>query len=143
MNKKIISIVLGIALLGVVAGLLARFVAGPVAFPVSELQAGRVVLTSYFEAWQKEQPQVMYGFISSRDQVVVSEAEYVQQYLEVPIAPLKYVIDSINGSGDEISAQVTVYWPGVEQDEADKKTEQFYLVKEATWKINEKKSLAK
>ena len=143
MNKKILIIILCIGLLGMLAGLLSRVLSGPAAFPVAELNASRKVLVGYFEAWQKEQPDTMYAFISSRDKAVVSAAEYVQQFNDLPVAPLKYSIDSLTGSGSEVHAVVTVYWPGVEQDDLDKKQEQFFLVKEATWKINEKKSLAK
>ena len=143
MNKKILSIILGICLLGVFAGFLARAFSGHAAFPATELNASRKVLVSYFEAWQKEQPEAMYTLISARDKAVVSAVEYVQQFNDMPVAPLKYSIDSLSGAGSEVHAAVTVYWPGVEQDDMDKKQEQFFLVKEATWKINEKKSLAK
>lgn len=144
-NIKLILILLIVCLLGILAGITGRLVISRSGPALADVAAVRLVLKAYFSAWQAENPEQMYDYISAEDRAVVSLAEYVQQFKDYPIAPLQYEFQQFKkGATDkDLQAEVLVYWPGVDEDDMEKRTEVFHLKKEQTWRIVEKESLAK
>lgn len=144
-KKKALLILCLVCLIGLFAGVFGQFLlkqAKPI-ISNTDKTAVQAVLTGYFTAWQTENPEQMYSYISTEDKAVFSLVEYVQQFKEYPIVPLKYEVGALSGDTNLIQATVFVYWPGVDEDIVDKHSEIFQLAKEETWKIVEKKSLAK
>jgi len=56
------------------------------------------VVDQYFRAWQELQPQLMYGYISINDRTDVPLQQYVDQFNEFPVRPIRYEIVSVSDS---------------------------------------------
>lgn len=100
------------------------------------------VIEIYFEAWQQLQPEIMYRYISENDRTDVSIEEYVEQFKQFPVRPVKYQISSISVTGTSARARMIIAWPELEGGSPLSREEVFYLVREDRgWRILEEGSL--
>lgn len=100
------------------------------------------VLNAYFQAWQQLQPETMYNYISADDRKDISLAEYVTQFNQFPVRPVKYKISDILVKSISARANLIVDWPKLDGGELVSREEIFYLVcEDRGWRILENGSL--
>jgi len=134
-------LLLAAIILSVIAGTFMGLFVGGREGVSPEDQVGFIV-SEYLSAWQELQPQKMYDYISRSDKTSLSRDQYIEQFMQFPVRPIKYEIVSISVTGQSARAKLLIDWPELEGSISLSREELFFLIREDYgWKILEEGSL--
>ncbi len=99
---------------------------------------------SYFSAWEKLQPEIMYRYITSAEQASSNLVNYKNEFENMPLRPIKHTVKSFKLFGRKAMVKLLVSWPTLEDSGTYDKEEYLSLVKEgSSWKVSEAESFNK